>query len=243
MAFLYSCSLANGFIFGEYYKGRIPKKLFPKKKNIPISYYPKKEYISKTEPSISNNLLRLSYSGTLSKDKGLMNFLNVLKELTQNNANLKIQVKIIGKFNPKEKEAFLKLMNEFEDKVTFTFYDFLALSKYIELINDTDVFLDLRTTDFINSHCLPIKLFYFLGLQRPIIYSDLIAIRKEIDTTAFGYLVNPNDTKKIAQRIQKYQEDKTLYLLHCTNARKAFETDYNWSAIETKFTKFIESFN
>ncbi len=243
IAFLYSCSLSDRFIYGEHYKGLIPKKLFSKKENIQIPYYPKKEYITQTTPSISTNLLRLSYSGTLSKDKGLFNFLNVLKELIKNNDNLNIQVKIIGRFNPKEKIACLKLINELDDKIAFTFYNFVELSNYIELINDTDVFLDLRAADFINSHCLPIKLFYFIALQRPIIYSDLKAIRKEIDTESFGYLVNPKDYKNIAKLIQNYQEDKTLYLSHCTNARKLSEAKYNWSVIETMFTDFIEGFN
>jgi len=241
IVFLYSCSLSDGFIFGEYYKGRIPKKLFSKKKSVHISYYPKKEYILKTEPNISNNLLRLSYSGTLSKDKGLMNFLNVLKELIHNNVNLKIQVKIIGKFDPKEKETFLKLINKLDDKVTFTFYDFIELSKYIKLINDTDVFLDLRAANFMNSYDLPIKLFYFIALQRPVIYSDLIAIRKEIDIKKIGHLVDPTDAKKIAQLIKNYQENEISYISHCTNARNLFETKYNWTAIETKFTNTIES--
>lgn len=82
-----------------------------------------------------------------------------------------------------------------------------------------------------------------MALQRPVIYSDLIAIRKEIDIKEFGYLVNPKDAKKIVQLIQNYQENKTLYLSHCANARNSFESNYNWSAIETKFIDFIENFN
>lgn len=243
LVFLYSCYLSNGFIIGEYYKGIIPKKLFPKKRNIKISYYPKKGYITKTRPNINNNLLKLSYSGTLSKEKGFVNFLNAIKELKNNNNSLNIQVKIIGKFNPKEKENCLKLINEFDKSVNFLFFDFQELTKYIELINDTDIFLDLRSSDFINSHCLPIKLFYFIALERPIIFSNLIAIRKEINTKKFGYLVNPNHYESIAKLINNYQKDKTLYLSHCTNARNSFEKKYNWGLIETEFVNFIENFN
>lgn len=242
IAFLYSCSLADGFIYGEYYKGLIPKKIFSKKKNIHISYYPKKEYIIETEPNITHNLLRLSYSGTISKEKGFIYFLNVLKELIKNNENLTIQVKIIGRFNPKEKKEYFNLIGQFNEKVSFSVYDFQELSKFIELINDTDIFLDLRTLDFINSHCLPIKLFYFIALKRPIIYSDLKAIKKEIATENFGHLVNPKNYKNIAHLIQNYQENEKLYLTHCVNARNSFETKYNWTTIETKFTDFIESF-
>jgi len=242
MVFIYSCFLSDGFIIGEYYKGIIPKKLFPKKKNIQLSYYPKNEYIIKTNPCINNNSLRLSYSGTLSKEKGLLNFINVLKELISHQNNLSIQVKIIGEFNTDEKEEFLRLINEFDRNICFSFFEFQELTAYIKLINNTDIFLDLRSSDFINSHCLPIKLFYFIALQRPIIYSDLIAIRKEINTENFGYLVNPTDYKYIASLIMNYQKDKKLYLFHCTNARNLFETTYNWTVIESKFINFIQNF-
>lgn len=242
VVFLYSCYLSDGFIYGEYYKGIIPKKLFPKKKSIQISYYPKEEYITKTKPNLNNDVLRLSYSGTLSKEKGFVNFLNVLKELIHNDDNLKICIKIIGEFNQNEKNECLRLVNEFDKNINFSFFDFQELTKFIELVNDTDVFLDLRSTDFINSHCLPIKLFYYIALQRPIIYSDLIAIRKEIEVENFGYLVNPKDSKKIAYLINNYQNNQTLYLSHCSNARNLFELKYNWQIQEGKFIGFIEDF-
>lgn len=242
VVFLYSCYLSDGFIISEYYKGIIPKKLFPKKKSIQISYYPKEEYITKIKPNLNNDLLRLSYSGTLSKEKGFVNFLNVLKELIHNDDNLNIRIKIIGEFNPNEKNECLRLVNEFDKNISFSFFDFQELTKFIELVNDTDVFLDLRSTDFINSHSLPIKLFYYIALQRPIIYSDLSAIRKEIEVEHFGYLVNPNNCKNIARLINNYQKNETLYLSHCLNARNSFETKYNWTALETRFVNFIKSF-
>jgi glycosyltransferase involved in cell wall biosynthesis len=242
VVFLYSCYLSDGFIISEYYKGIIPKKLFPKKKSIQISYYPKEEYITKTKPNLNNNLLRLSYSGTLSKEKGFVNFLNVLKELIHNDDNLKIRIKIIGEFNQNEKNECLRLVNEFDKNISFSFFDFQELTKFIELVNDTDVFLDLRSTDLINSHCLPIKLFYYIALQRPIIYSDLIAIRKEIEVENFGYLVNPKDSKKIADLINNYQSNQTLYLSHCSKARNLFELKYNWQIQEEKFIGFVEGF-
>lgn len=243
LIFIYSCFLADGFIYGEYYKGLLPKKLFPKKKNIQISYYPKNEYIQSKKMNIHKDLLRLCYTGTLSDGKGLMNFLAVLKQLIYSNNELNIYVKLIGEFNPLlEKEKFLKSINELDGRIHISFYDFQELTKYIKLINDTDVFLDLRSIDFVYSHSLPIKLFYFMALQRPVIYSDLKAIRKEIETKDFGYLVNPKDSKKIADLINNYQNNQTLYRSHCSKARNLFELKYNWEILEEKFIDFVEDF-
>ena len=242
LIFIYSCFRADGFIYGEFYKGLLPKKLFSKKKNIQISYYPKKEYIQIKKPNIHKDLLRLCYTGTLSEEKGLMNFLNVLQQLILSNNKLNIYVKLIGVFSPLEKERFLKTINELDKQIHVSFYDYQELTKYIQLINDIDVFLDLRSIDFVNSHSLPIKLFYFMALQRPVIYSDLKAIRKEIETKDFGYLVDPKDSKKIADLINNYQNNQTLYLSHCSKARNLFELKYNWQILEEKFINFVEDF-
>ncbi len=240
--FIYSCSLADKYIYGEYYKGIIPKKLFPKKKSIQISYYPKKEYIKSEKPNIHSNSLRLCYTGTLSIEKGLIHFLDILQELIRNNKKLHINVKLIGEFNPLEKEKCIKAINKVDKNIHFSFYGFQELIKYIQLINDTDIFLDLRSIDFVNSYSLPIKLFYFMALQRPVIYSDLKAIRKEVETKDFGYLVNPEDSKKIAELINNYQNNKTLYISHCNNAKGLFDQKYNWEMQEEIFISFIEDF-
>ena len=75
---------------------------------------------------------------------------------------------------------------------------------YLELIKDTDIFMDLRSIDFENSHCLPIKLYYYIALERPIIFSNLKAISKSINIQKFGKLVDPTDSNKIAKIILIY---------------------------------------
>lgn len=241
--FLYSSSLVDGFIFGEYYKSLLPKKLFFKKKNINISYYPSIDYITALPPNLKENILRLCYGGNLSIEKGVINFLNVIKNLIKQNNELKIYVKFIGEFNTVDKEKCLNLIESIPDNVQFTFHEFQELTKYIELINDTDIFLDLRANDIVNSHCLPIKLFYYMALQRPVIYSNIKAIKKEIEIEQFGYLVNPGDFKEISRLILNYQRNPYLFKNHCLRARELYETKYNWSTIETPFINFIENFN
>ena len=243
LLFIYSCFLADGYIYGEYYKELLPKKLFPKKKSIQISYYPKKEYFKIKKPLIENNLLRFCYTGKLNEEKGLINFLNVLKELIKNNNKLHIQVKLIGEFDPIEKDKCISIIHELDENIHVSFFGFQELTKYIQMINDTDVFFDLRAIDFVNSHSLPIKLFYFMGLHRPVIYSDLKAIRKEVEIKDFGYLVNPKDTKKIAKHISNYQNDNALYYHHCCKSKELFEKKYNWNLLEKKFIDFIEKFD
>lgn len=109
------------------------------------------------------------------------------------------------------------------------------------MINDTDIFLDLRRIDFENQHCLPIRLFYYAALGRPVIYADIRAIRKEVDMESFGFLVRPDDFKTIVKIITEYLNNREIYSLHCRNARKLAESKYNWRIIEPLFLKFLSS--
>ena len=232
---------ADAFIFGEWYKGKPYRFLFPGKKFIYSGYYPDWKYIRHQEPDLKNNLLRLSYSGKLSIEKGFGNFLETIKKLTLKRPNLKIQIKIIGWYDSeKEQKIFEKMIASFPKNVSFSFYPLQDFLTFIELINDTDIFLDLRSDDFENQRCLPIKLFYYAALKRPVIFTDLKAIRREVDIDKFGYLVKPNDMQQISNLILNYIGNSKLYQTHCNNARKLAESKYNWGAIKDEFTEFLQ---
>ena len=82
-------------------------------------------------------------------------------------------------------------------------------------------------------------MFYYAALGRAVIFTDLKAIRKEVDIEKFGFLINPGDDESIADIITKYLKDSNLYYEHCRNARLLSEKLYNWQTIEAQFIKYI----
>ena len=239
---LYSLFLADSFIFGEFYKSRMPRFLFPNKKHVFVSYYPHKKYITNTLPQLKETVLRLSYSGKISKEKGFLNFVNVVSALSKELPAYTIYVKIIGFYEARDKNICEQKLKELKSNTNVKVDEFgiQKFTDFIELISDTDIFLDLRKVDFENTHCLPIKLFYYMGLERPVIFSNLKAIKKEIDIEGAGYLVNPEKTEGIVRFIITYLKDKSLFLAHANNGRALFEEKYNWSKIELDFIQFIK---
>ncbi len=232
---------ADAFIFGEWYKGKPYRFLFPGKKFLYSGYYPDLKYIRYREPGIEKELLRLSYSGKLSIEKGFGNFLETIELLTLKRPGLKIRIKIIGWYDSeKEQKIFEKMIASFPENVSFKFYPMQDYLTFIELINDTDIFLDLRSDDFENQRCLPIKLFYYAALKRPVIFTNLKAIRKEVDISKFGHLVKPDNIETISGLILNYIDNQTIYNRHCTSARKLAESKYNWGAIKDEFTEFLQ---
>ncbi|MCX6254478.1 MAG: glycosyltransferase [Bacteroidia bacterium] len=237
---LWVSGAADSFIFGEWYKSRPYRLLYPLKPFIYISYYPNLKFLSLNKPELTDGKLRLSYSGKMSLEKGYGNFFNVLQELTEIKNNLSIEVKIIGWHeSQQEKEECENLVKPVNQNISITIFEKQSFRNFFELIKETDIFLDLRSDNFENQHCLPIKLFYYAALGRPVIFSDLKAIRKEVEIDKFGFLVKPTDKERIVELVINYLNDKKLYYKHCANARFLAENVYNWQKIENQFIKFI----
>lgn len=231
---------ADSLIFGEWFKSKPYRLIFPCKSFIFTSYYPDLKYITSCIPDIQGGKIRLSYSGKISREKGFVNFFKVLNWLTDNKKDLKIEVKIIGWYeSPRDKEECEKFIITANRNITITILEKQSLKSFIEHIKETDIFLDLRSNNFENQHSLPIKLFYYAAFGRPVIYSDIKSIRKEVEIDKFGFLVCPTDKVRIAKIILNYVENKELYYLHCENARNLAENCYNWKKIEPPFLKFI----
>ena len=237
---LWMARSVDSFVFGEWYKSRPFRYLYTGKSFIFTPYYPDLKYICYSTPELNPGRLRLSYSGKISLEKGYKNFFTVLNALSRLNKDLKIDVKIIGWYeNPGDKSDCENFLDPDNPNISFERFEKLNFRSFLEIISETDIFLDLRSDDFENQHCLPIKLFYYAAMGRPVIISDLKAIRKETEINKFGFLVKPQDSESIVQIISGYLNDQDLYYQHCKNARVLAEEFYNWEKIEPQFINFI----
>ena len=234
----YAGCKTDKFIFGEHYKS-VPFRLFFWKKSIEIPYFPDLKYIQYFPAEKIANELKILYSGQLNTDKGFENTANAVCEIARSQPNLTVYLKIIASFaGEKEKSYFAKRTADFPKNISIQLIDFLPFREFCKQIGDAHLYFDLRETDAENTRCLPIKLFYYLACGRPVIYSDLKAIRKKITNFNFGYLVNPQDTKQIASFVNKHISDSDFYLKQCNSARKTAESEYNWQALEKSFVDF-----
>jgi len=237
-------SFADAFIFGEWYKSRLYKLVFPFKPYAFVTYYPDLKYIISTKPSMIHEKLKLIYSGRISMEKGFGNFIRVVTGLADLFKDLVIDVKIIGWYeSDKDKKACEPLLKTNRKNITLSFAGRLTFNDYIDQIKEADIFLDLRKQVFENHHSLPIKLFYYAALGRPVIFSDLKSIRRDVDIEKFGFLVTPDETDRIIKIISGYFQNRNLYIEHCHNALLLAKEKYNWENINLEFLKFINSFS
>lgn len=235
--------ITDAFIFGEWYKSRPYRILFPFKMFSFLTYYPDLAYLRKTDPQLLNNTLRFVYSGKISFEKGFRNLMSVIQNLSEFHQNLSIYLKIIGWYeSDNDKKDCEPLLNTTHKNIFIKVTGRLSYKDFINEIKDADIFLDLRESNFETQHSLPIKLFYYSALGRPVIFTDLKAIHRDVEIEKFGYLVKPDKTDNISNIVSMYLQNQDLYYEHCRTARKLAEDKYNWQQISPAFIKFIESF-
>lgn len=237
---LYAGFLSTRFIFGETTKKFPLAYFFGFKKQIIVPYYPDRLYIKENIKELTPGRITLCYTGQISKEKGIENFFRAIDRLRQKLPALHIRILIIGSTVQESDEFYFSSLLQ---KYTF---DDIEIRKptnfetFTEAFAEADLCFDLREINFENNHSLPIKLFYFMGAGKPVIYSDLKGIRKHMGKLSFGSLVDPHDVEAISDIIINYIRNPELYRSHTLNARKEFKEKYNWELIKDTFIDFVK---
>lgn len=232
--------LSTHLIFGETTKKFPLAYFFCFKKQMILPYYPDPVYISENIKNLESNAIILCYTGQISKDKGIENFFKAIDLLRQKVPALHIKILIIGSTVQESDELYFSALLK---KYSFDDIEIrkpAAFERFTEALADADVCFDLREINFENNHSLPIKLFYFMGAGKPVIYSNLKGIRKHLGTLSFGSLVDPQNAEAISEIVLNYVRNPELYHLHALNARNEFEGKYNWRTIKDSFVDFVK---
>ncbi|WP_312074889.1 glycosyltransferase [Chryseobacterium sp.] len=237
----YAGFLSTHFIFGEETK-KIPLAyFFPFKKTLILPYYPDQKFVSTHLKELIPNEITLCCTGQISEEKGIGNFFKAIDLLSKKNPALDIKILIIGSTRTDEDKIwFDNLLSTYNFK-NLEIKKPTSFENFTESFSEADLCFDLRQLNFENHHSLPIKLFYYIGAGKPIIYSGLKAISKHMKISDFGHLVNPEKTEKIAEIIKNYIQNPEKYKIHAQNAEKAFRKKYNWNIIKDSFINFVKN--
>ncbi|UCE28962.1 MAG: glycosyltransferase family 4 protein [Candidatus Bathyarchaeota archaeon] len=85
-----------------------------------------------------------------------------------------------------------------------------------------------------------LKGFEYWACEKPIVSSDLPALREIIDPGQTGLFYKPDDPKDLAERICMLLEDKPLSKRMGQAGRRLVENKYDWEKLATQFVMFCE---
>ena len=140
----------------------------------------------------------------------------ILKEIITKE-NLENKVKIVGKVT-------------YEELINYTYNADLGLS------------LD-KNTNLNYQYSLPNKLFDYINYQTPVLTSNLVEIRRIVETYKVGWITNSHNPKEIAETVLRIFENEEEYQEKKNNTLKASE-DLNWEneevVLKTIYSKLLK---
>jgi glycosyltransferase involved in cell wall biosynthesis len=237
---IYVSNLVDILIFSEKLKQKRYQLFAPTRKIERIEHYPVLKYFHYSTPPLTKGSFTIAFTGLVTIQRGILNVINVVEQLSGRNPNIKFILKIIGKYISETEEI---IINERLDELKYVKIDFnewVDYKNFSKHLEDVNICIDLREKDFIFDNSLPIKIFEYMACGKPIIYSDVKAIKEELDIKEFGFLVNPKDIKRVIELIETYLANPHQLQLHSTNARLTAEQKYNWEKVESKLIKLVE---
>ncbi|PWB55438.1 MAG: WalM protein [Nitrosomonadales bacterium] len=110
-----------------------------------------------------------------------------------------------------------------------------------ELIDRADIcLLPLANTSIGSRYTSPLKLFEYMAMGKPIIISDLPAIREVLVQAESALLVEPENPSAIAEAVTRLQQNTDLAKQLGEHARQLAHNRYSWLARAQKIAKFMQ---
>ncbi len=234
-------NLTNVILVGETTKLKRYVLFAPFKKKIIIGYYPVIKFFDCNHPPYDGRILVLCYAGLINFKRGIKELIQISSQLAERHPDIKIKLKIVGKFESEEDEKTFDNLSCGVNNILIEKAGWTEYKNISNLLRDVDICFDLRERNFIYNHSLPIKIFEYMACGKPFIFSDVEPIRKELGEINCGFLVNPNDTEEIINKIELYLSDTRLLKQHSRNGRRIIESGKNWEVESQKLLKLIDN--
>jgi glycosyltransferase involved in cell wall biosynthesis len=240
---IYVSNRLDLLIIGEKSKARFYYLFTPRIKKEIITYYPSKSIFNYSPPRFDGKIFTICYSGIISVERGFLNFIKLVQKVLKDNPAMQFRIKVIGEFQPEEKELLSKELERLNELVNaeIIYSSSLSYPLFAKFLEDVDICFDLREKTKIFNRSLPIKIFDYMACGKPVIYSKLDSLKAIPEINSFALLTEPNDYTLMSKRIGEYLSNQEILLTHSRKARDIFLEKYNWEIIENKFIGLIES--
>jgi glycosyltransferase involved in cell wall biosynthesis len=223
---IYVTNLADELILGENNKLRRYNLIAPSKRKIIIRYFPVLEKFNYSAPIFNGKNFSLNFSGKFSVERGFYRFIEAVNRTACRHQDILFNIVISGeKLLP---ERMLEIKNLFRyPNITLDAIHFSGYDKISQGLKNVHICFDLRDLNIVHDS-IPIKFYEYLAAGKPVIYSNIRAIKDEFDKINFGFLVDPYNIDEIVNKVEIYLSKRELLEEHSRNGRTIIEGVKNW---------------
>ena len=240
LPYIYTLQKIDHLIIGEETKNKRYDLLAGTKPKTIIGYYPVLKYFNFKKPDLLKDEIVFGFAGVITLERGVENLLNVSISIANKYPDKNFKLLLFGRFTYENEEHYFNQKTPTLNNLKVEFANWTDYNKMSSVIKRMDLCFDLRRKNFIYNNSLPIKIFEYMASGKPFIYSNINAIKKELDYEKYGCLVDPENEVEIIKVIESYLNNPDQAIQHSINARQLIEENKNW---ENESKKLIELVN
>lgn len=176
------------------------------------------------------------YGGGINRHRGLQVVLEAMKLLKEKNISLKLHIVGSGSYK-KELESKASVL-DIESQVHF--YGHKPFNEMLEILAESDAAIipHLRTEN--NDASSPNKLYQYMYLEKPVIASDCISLKRILTETDAGFVYRNDSPADLASLLEKLKSNRKLPGEKAGNGKKAVLEKLNWNIDKQRL---VEAYN
>jgi len=178
-------------------------------------------------PAIRNKKVNsnvLFYSGGITSHRGLDIVIRALPAVVKEIDGFEFW--IVGKGN--EMEKLIKLTKNLELEKNVVFHDWKSFSDMFDLMSLAYVTIIPHLKNAHTDTTIPNKLFQYMYLNKPVISSDCVPIKRILEETGCGLVYTFNNPDELAKKIVWVFKDHDEYRKLAENGKNFITGKYNW---------------
>lgn len=204
-----------------------------------IGHYPSINLAEQAAPVFSHDQLNLLYVGRISTDRGMLVYLELMRELLER--GVPAHLHLAGMMTPQsEVEIFAASLPGLEDHVTQ--HGWITYQHLPGLFAQADIGLSILLPEPRYVAALPVKLFEYMAAGLPVIASNFPSIAWVISSADCGLLVDPTgDPARVADTILSWWQQPAIPVRLGANGRNAILQQYNWELLASQLDQLYKS--
>jgi glycosyltransferase involved in cell wall biosynthesis len=217
--------------------GDIYRRIHPRV--IIIGHYPPKSLAKDSNPIFSRPELTLLYIGRLSLDRGLLEYVDLLRSLID--MGVPARLRLAGVFTPiADEQAFRAHIQGLEDNIDLL--GWIPYDRIPEILHSADAGLAIFNAEPRYIAAIPVKLFEYMAGGLPVIASEFPLIANIVNTIDCGALFIPDSNPGIiAQTIRHWWKNPDEAKRLGDNGRRSILEKYNWDTLAAELDDLYTS--
>lgn len=172
---------------------------------------------------LHNNLV-LFYGGGINRHRGLQIVFEAMRLLKEQHSGVKLILVGSGSYLNELKQQSQKL--GLDGNIDFMGYK--PFSEMMSVLSETDAALIPHLRNDNNDASSPNKLYQYMYLEKPVISSDCLSLKRMITETDSGFIYRNDSPTELAKLLEYLDLNRSLLQQKGRNGKKAVEEKYSW---------------